>query len=64
MTDDELRKILEDEWTKRRPRIPMGKRRIELAIAAMRRAFAAGRESALGYPATPLEMPRDPAACS
>jgi len=47
MTDDELSKILENEWAKRRPLIPMGKRRIELAVAAMRRAFAAGRESAL-----------------
>ena len=43
MSDDELKKILDDEWQKRRPRISMGERRIELAIAAMRRAYEAGR---------------------
>ena len=45
MTDDELKKIFEDEWQKRRPRIPMGEHRIELTIACMRRSYAAGRNS-------------------
>lgn len=43
MTDAELRKILEAEWQKRKPPIPMGERRIELAVAAMRRAYELGR---------------------
>ena len=43
MSDEELRKILDDEWEKIRPRVPMGERRIKLAIAAMRRAYEAGR---------------------
>ena len=43
MDDSDFRKILNDEWEKRRPRIPMGERRIELAIACMRRAYEAGR---------------------
>ena len=47
MTDAELRKILEEEWAKRRPPIPMGERRLELAVAAMRRAYDLGRASAL-----------------
>ena len=47
MNDDDLRKILADEWDKRRsPRISMGERRMELAVAAMRRAFDAGRADA------------------
>jgi hypothetical protein len=36
VTDEELKKILEEEWAKRHPRIAMGERRIELAVAAMR----------------------------
>ena len=45
MTDAELRKILEEEWAKWRPPIPMGERRLELAVAAMRRAYDLGRAS-------------------
>lgn len=39
----DFKKILEDEWEKRRPRIPMGERRIELAVACMRRAYELGQ---------------------
>lgn len=47
MTDADLRKMLEDEWHKHKPPIPMGERRLSLAVAAMRRAFEAGREDAM-----------------
>ncbi len=46
MTKAELETILQDEWTKHRPPISMGERRIALAVAAMRRAYEAGREDA------------------
>lgn len=45
MTNDELRKILEEEWHKRKPRIPMGERRLELCVSAMQRAYQLGRAS-------------------
>lgn len=43
MTDAEFKAILEDEWQKRRPPIPMGERRISLVIACMRRAYNSDR---------------------
>lgn len=44
MTDADFRKILEDEWQKRRPLISMGPRRIDFAIALMKLAYELGRE--------------------
>ena len=50
MTDNELKNILENEWGKWRPRIPMGERRIEFAIACMRLAYDLGRASVSPLP--------------
>lgn len=41
MTDNDLRTMLEDEWKRHKPPIPMGERRIAFAVACMRRAYDA-----------------------
>lgn len=43
MTDGDLRMMLEDEWKRHKPPIPMGERRIALAISCMRRAYETSR---------------------
>lgn len=48
-TDEEFKVILEEEWKKLRPPVPMGERRLTLAIRCMRRAYDLGRLAEAQY---------------